>query len=75
VRDGKWKLTAVGAEEDWELYDMENDRTELENLAQVQPARVKKMAAQWEQWARRTNVLPWIWKPQYGEMAKQGGSQ
>ena len=29
--------------------------------------RLRKMVAQWEQWARRTHVLPWMWKPQYGE--------
>ena len=24
-------------------------------------------AAQWEAWAKRSNVLPWIWDPPYGE--------
>lgn len=72
VREGKWKLTAVGPEGAWELYDMEADRTELNNLASTQPERVKQMAAKWEQWARRTNAIPWIWKPQY---TAQGGAE
>ena len=57
VRDGKWKLVAT-ADEAWELYDMENDRTELHNLAGAQPELVKKLAAQWDAWAARANVLP-----------------
>ena len=73
IRDCKWKLTAMGAGGAWELYDMEADRTETNNLAAAHPARVKNMAADWERWARRANVIPWIWKPQYGEAAKQGG--
>lgn len=75
MRDGKWKLTAVGPGGNWELYDMEADRTELNNLAAAQPERVKKMAAEWGEWARRTNAVPWIWKPQYGESVKQAGAE
>jgi arylsulfatase len=70
VRDGKWKLVAVGPDGPWELYDMEKDRTEMANLAAAQPDRVKKMAAQWETWARRTNAIPWIWSPQYPAVSK-----
>ncbi len=42
----------------WELYDLEADRTELNDLAARMPERAKKLAAQWERWAKRTNVLP-----------------
>ena len=65
VREGKWKITAVGPEGAWELYDIDADRSELHNLAAAQPARVRRMAAQWEQWARDNKVLPWIWNPAY----------
>ena len=57
VRDGKWKLVAK-ADEPWELYDMENDRTEMHNLAVSNPDRVKALAAQWDAWEARANVLP-----------------
>ena len=67
VRQGKWKLTAVHPTGPWELYDIEADRTELNNLAAQHPARVKSMAAQWNQWAHANNVLPWIWNPPYSE--------
>jgi arylsulfatase len=58
IRIGKWKLVAKGINGQWELYDMETDRTELNDLAQVHPKRAKKMAAMWQRWAERANVLP-----------------
>ena len=57
VRDGDWKLVAPAGGE-WELYDIASDRTELRNLATNYPARVSSLAAQWEEWARRTHVYP-----------------
>ena len=65
VREGKWKITAVSPAGEWELYDMEADRTEMNNLAAAQPERVKRMAAQWAQWAKQNNAVPWIWNPPY----------
>lgn len=59
MRKGQWKLVAKGRRGAWELYDMEADRTELDNLAAGQPERVAQMASQWETWARRAHVLPW----------------
>jgi arylsulfatase len=59
VRRGKWKLVAKGRKGPWELYDMAADRTETNDLAGVHPDRVKEMAAMWQAWAERTNVLPW----------------
>ncbi len=58
IRVGKWKLVAKGINGPWELYDMELDRTELNNLAQKYPKRTKKMAAMWQKWAERADVLP-----------------
>ena len=58
VRIGKWKLVAKGAAGPWELYDIDADRTELNNLAAKQPGRVAEMAAVWQAWAERANVLP-----------------
>lgn len=63
LRDGKWKLVAKSARGAWELYDMEADRTELNNLAEKQPDRVKAMADQWEEMAVRFKAKPWIWGP------------
>jgi arylsulfatase len=57
VRAGKWKLVAK-ENQPWELYDIEADRTELNNLATRMPDKVKELAAQWDAWAARANVLP-----------------
>ncbi|MDB6024867.1 MAG: atsA 17 [Verrucomicrobiales bacterium] len=57
VRDGNWKLVAK-ADESWELYDMEADRTEMHNLASKNPKKVQEMSASWDAWAARANVLP-----------------
>ena len=57
VRAGKWKLVAK-ENEPWELYDIEVDRTELNNLVVKQPDKVKELAAQWDTWATRANILP-----------------
>jgi len=58
IRAGKWKLVAKGKEGAWELYNLEADRTELNNLAQWYPERVKKLTEMWQRWAERANVLP-----------------
>jgi arylsulfatase len=65
-RVGDWKLVAKSPAGKWELYDMAKDRTETHDLAAEQPERVKEMTAKWEAFAKRTNVLPWIWQPPYG---------
>ena len=67
LEKGKWKTVVRNPGGNWELYDMEKDRTEMVNLAAMEPDRVREMAAGWEAFARRTHVLPWPWKPPYGE--------
>jgi arylsulfatase A-like enzyme len=57
VREGKWKLVAK-ADAPWELYDMEQDRTELHDLASTETEKVKELVAKWDAWAARANVLP-----------------
>src|SRR5207244_3105614 len=66
VRDGKWKLVAKGPGAKWELYDMEADRTEMQDLASSQPSKVEELQAKWEAWAQRAHVIPWICSAQYG---------
>jgi len=58
VRKGKWKLVSKypGG---WELYDMEKDRTELDDLAGDHPDVVNELAAMYSAWAGRCGVQPW----------------
>jgi arylsulfatase A-like enzyme len=75
VRIGKWKLVAAFPAGKWELYDMEQDRTEMHDLAESKPGLVTAMIAQWELWARRTHVIPWPWQPPYGVRPQDVGSR
>ena len=52
VRCGKWKLVKNG-NRPWELYDMEADRCELNDLAAQHGDRAEAMAKLWDDWARR----------------------
>ncbi|MCW0217739.1 MAG: arylsulfatase, partial [Prosthecobacter sp.] len=71
---GTWKLVAKGPQGEWELYDMEHDRTEQHDLASQHPDRVKTMSEQWLTYAKRAQVIPWIWGLPYGDPlpAKKG---
>ena len=61
LREGKWKLVSANPknEAEWELYDMEQDRTETNNLSATYPERRKEMIEKWTQLANETHVLPW----------------
>jgi len=58
VRLGDWKLVAKGMEGPWELYDTRVDRTELNDLADRMPLRVREMADRWQEYAEHANVFP-----------------
>jgi arylsulfatase A-like enzyme len=58
VRVGDWKLVRKGRQGAWELYDLKADRTELHDLAAAQPVKAKELAAKWQAWARRAQVIP-----------------
>ncbi len=63
VRQGKWKAlypkrVEKGKTKDWELYDLEADRTETRNLASEKPEILKKLVDKWNAWAKRCHVLP-----------------
>jgi arylsulfatase len=60
VRVDNWKLVAKGAQGPWELYDIDRDRSELNNLATQLPEKVRQLADQWQAYAERTLVLPLV---------------
>jgi arylsulfatase len=47
-RKGDWKLVRQN-NDDWELYDLKSDPTELNNLAQRQPAKYRDLINEYEQ--------------------------
>lgn len=63
IRQGDWKAVygkRMPHELKWELYNLADDRCELNDLAESQPDRVAQMAADWDAWAKRVGV---IWEP------------
>ena len=71
VRMGRWKLVSKADDnsfiwdkiaeldvKNWELYDMEIDRTELNDVSKEHSDLVRKMADMWLVWAKRTKTIP-----------------
>jgi len=58
VRVGNFKLVRHFGQ-DWELYDMEEDRTELYNLAGRNAPLEAKLVREYDDWASRVGVLDW----------------
>ena len=58
VRKGKWKLVRRYPG-DWELYDMDTDRTELNDISGDHPDIVRELDALYGAWAERCTVTPW----------------
>jgi arylsulfatase A-like enzyme len=57
ARIGHWKLVAYSKTKNkWELYNVAEDRTETKDLADKYPQRVRAMAEEWEEWARRVGL-------------------
>ena len=75
-RLGPWKLV-MKENKPWELYYIDQDRAELHDLAATEPERVSAMAAAWDAWAARAQVLPLgTWKkPVAPQGAKAGGDK
>jgi arylsulfatase len=54
VRNGKWKAVVKGS--GWELYDIDADRTETDNLASQQSQRLDDMIQMWNDWYASTGL-------------------
>jgi arylsulfatase len=58
VRVSDWKLVK-SHHKPWRLFDLANDRTELNDVAGQHPKRVRDLTAKWDAWAKESGVLPW----------------
>ena len=58
VRDGRWKLVNRYPGK-WELYDMEEDRTELNDLSERYRSEAKRLSSYYKEWASRCGVITW----------------
>ena len=48
IRQGD--LKAIRAGKSWELYDLNADPTEMNNLAKTHPEKTRELASMWERW-------------------------
>jgi arylsulfatase len=56
---GEWKIVSEDYRGgDWELYNIEEDRLEQNNLASMYPEKVKELAREYQEWAERVMVYP-----------------
>ncbi|NQV32625.1 MAG: arylsulfatase [Phycisphaeraceae bacterium] len=58
VRQGQWKAVSRFPDQ-WELYDIEADRSELNDLAARNPQKLEALKTLYQAWATRCNVQPW----------------
>ncbi|MEK6479731.1 arylsulfatase [Catalinimonas sp. 4WD22] len=52
IREGDWKLVGERGR-GWELYDLSQDRSEMNDLSAQYPERVSAMISKYDQWAER----------------------
>jgi arylsulfatase len=56
VRDEGWKLVAHNKDQ-WHLYKINDDETELNDVSEQRPDIVEKMDNMWHEWAKQNQVL------------------
>ena len=73
IRIGDWKAVnpRTGS---WELYDLSQDRTELQNLAAEHPEKLRELVQAWRQWAQRCGVMNWPELQRLRQARRQAGS-
>lgn len=53
-----WKIVMPGNNKSWELYNLNTDRSELRNVADIHPQRVNEMERLYIKWEKRSMVMP-----------------
>jgi arylsulfatase A-like enzyme len=64
IRSGDWKLLRNprrGGDADWQLYDLAKDSNETNNLAKINPAKLKELMTQWKR--LNAEMRDPIWSP------------
>lgn len=59
VRQGKWKIVSSYPENRWRLFDLETDRTELNDLSESNAAKLQELIGLYEKWAPKAGVQEW----------------
>ncbi|WDE97739.1 arylsulfatase [Lentisphaera profundi] len=60
IRKGPWKLVRPRFNKrNWELYNIDEDRCETNDLSKTHPEMAKAMEKQWLDWAKRVKIFPY----------------
>jgi arylsulfatase len=58
IREGDYKLVSRFPDQ-WELFHLKADRTELNDLSSKEPKLAERLAARYEKWMQHAQVVPW----------------
>jgi arylsulfatase len=58
VRWKNWKAVKDEQSKEWELYDIDNDRTERNDLSAKHPKILKQLTEKWDEWANSHFIYP-----------------
>ncbi len=58
VRDGEWKLVRWGMESEWDLYNLNSDPTEKQNMATEYPEKVHELEQKFQEW--KSTSTSWL---------------
>ncbi|WP_127111853.1 arylsulfatase [Shimia sediminis] len=59
IRNGEWKLVKTHGG-DWELYNMDDDRTEIKNLVEGNESIRERLLRDYNAWAEYCDVRDWV---------------
>ncbi|WP_114783119.1 arylsulfatase [Botryobacter ruber] len=71
VRQGDWKLVSIFPENQWALYNMKTDRSELNDLSSKYPEKVQELAKLYDAWAEHADVVPFAQLQEYDRQRKK----
>lgn len=59
IRVADWKLVYELEQNEWELYDLNSDRSEINNISYKYPDKVKQLKAAHDKWCTKVGVIDW----------------
>lgn len=74
IRNGQWKAVS-NLGEPWQLYNMEENRTELNDLSLKRPEKLNELVSMYEKWYREAGAHPYFetvmpWQSSIAEVLK-----
>lgn len=58
IRKGDWKAVVNLRDQQWELFDLKNDRTEQNDVAPENEVLLEELQLKWQEWADSHHVFP-----------------